>query len=338
MRPKINVGLMAYGMSGKVFHAPFVHQNDGFNFVAVTERTKKQAVQDYPGIISYDSIDQLIADENIDLVIINTPNYTHYEYAKKCLLAGKHILVEKPFTATVAQAKELFALAKEVGKHALVYQNRRFDSGFKMTKEVIESGKLGKLTEVYFRFDRYRNEIGPKGFKEDPSFEASGLSYDLGPHLLDQAIALFGKPEQFYKVLANNRENSKVDDYFFIHLSYPNQLNVYLTATLLAADIPPAFVVNGALGTFSKNHGDVQESQLLKGIKPSEEGYGLEVSQDAGKLTLVNPDGSRDMSYPLSPLGNYGELFEAVYQTIANNQPYPITQDDIIAQLEILEN
>ncbi len=329
---------MAYGMSGKVFHAPFIDLHEGFNFMAVTERSKKQAAQDYPGVASYDSIEQLIADDTIDLVIINTPNYTHYHYAKKCLLAGKHILVEKPFTATVAQANELFALAKEVGKHALVYQNRRFDSGFKITKEIIESGKLGKLTEVHFRFDRYRNEIGPKGFKEDPSFEASGLSYDLGPHLIDQAIALFGKPEKFYKILASNRENSKVDDYFFIHLAYPNQLNVYLTATLLAADIPPAFVVNGALGAFSKNHGDVQEAQLLKGMKPTDDGYGLEIAEDAGKLTLVNSGGGREVSLLTSPLGNYGELFEAVYQTIANDQPYPISPEDIIAQLEILES
>lgn len=328
---------MAYGMSGKVFHAPFVHLNDGFNFVAVTERSKKQAAQDYPDVTSYDTIDELIADENIDLIIINTPNYTHYEYAKRCLLAGKHILVEKPFTATVAQAKELFDLAKSVGKKALVYQNRRFDSGFKITKEIIESKKLGKLTEVYFRFDRYRNEIGPKLFKEDNSYEASGLQYDLGPHLIDQAIALFGKPERFYKVLANNRANSKVDDYFFIHLSYPDNLNVYLTATLLAADIPPAFVVNGALGSFSKNHGDVQESQLLNGMRPSDEDYGIEVAADAAKLTLVTADGGREVNTLKSPKGNYGDLFEAVYQTVINNVAYPITEEEIIAQLEILE-
>lgn len=329
---------MAYGMSGKVFHAPFIHLNDGFNFVAVTERHNKQAVLDYPGIVSYDTIDELIADENIDLIIINTPNYTHYDYAKKCLLAGKHILVEKPFTATVAQAKELFALAKEVGRKALVYQNRRFDSGFKITKEIIESGKLGKLTEIYFRFDRYRNEIGPKGFKEDPTFEASGLQYDLGPHLIDQAIALFGKPDRFYKVLENNRKGSKVDDYFFIHLAYPNQLNVYLTATLLAASIPPAFVVNGSLGSFSKNHGDVQESQLLKGMKPSDNGYGVEVAEDAATLTLATSDGQREVTILKSPQGNYGEIFELVYQTIVNDAHYPITEEDIIAQLEILES
>jgi predicted dehydrogenase len=328
---------MAYGMSGKVFHAPFVQLNDGFNFVAVTERSKKQAANDYPGVKSYGTIDELIADENLDLIIINTPNYTHFDYAKQCLLAGKHILVEKPFTANVAQAKELFELARKVGKKALVYQNRRFDSGFKISKEMIESGKLGKLTEVYFRFDRYRNEIGPKTFKEDSSFEASGLQYDLGPHLLDQAIALFGKPQRFYKVLANNRENSTVDDYFFMHLAYPNHLNVYLTATLLAADIPPAFVLNGSKGSFSKNHGDIQEAQLLKGMKPAETGYGIELESDAGKLTLVTADGGREVTTLTSPQGNYGELFEAVYQTIMHNKPYPIKEEDIIAQLEILE-
>lgn len=337
MKAKINVGLLAYGMSGKIFHAPFIHLNNGFNFVAVTERHTKQAALDYPGVKSYDTVDELIADENIDLVIVNTPNYTHYDYTKKCLLAGKHVLVEKPFTATVAQAKELFALAKQVGKTALVYQNRRFDSGFKITKEIIASGKLGKLTEVYFRFDRYRSEIGAKSFKEDPDYEASGLQYDLGPHLIDQAIALFGKPERFYKVLANNRQNSKVDDYFFIHLAYPNNLNVYLTATLLAADIPPAFVVNGALGSFSKNHGDVQEAQLLRGMKPSDEGYGVEIAEDAGKLTLVTADGGREVVTVTSPKGNYAELFEDVYQTIVNNVDYPIKEADIIAQLEILE-
>lgn len=335
---QINVGLMAYGMSGKVFHAPFVHLNDGFNFVAVTERSTKQVEKDYPDVKSYDTIEELIADENIDLIIINTPNYTHYEYAKKCLQAGKHILVEKPFTATVAQAKELFALAEKKGKKALVYQNRRFDSGFKLTKEVIDSGKLGKLTEVHFRYDRYRNEIGPKVFKEDSDYEASGLQYDLGPHLLDQAIALFGKPTKVSKTLTSYRENSKVDDYFFIHLSYPNQVNVYLTSTMLAADIPPAFVVNGMMGSFSKNHGDTQEAQLLKGMKPSDEGFGIEDVADAGKLTLVTPGGGREVSILTSPKGNYSELFEAVYDTIALNKPYPITEEDVITQLEILES
>jgi scyllo-inositol 2-dehydrogenase (NADP+) len=336
MNSKINTGLLAYGMSGKVFHAPFVSTHPGFNFVGVTERNQKQAVKDYPSIKSYDSIEELIADESIELVIINTPNFTHYDYAKLALKAGKHILVEKPFTATGAQAKELFALAKSVGKKALVYQNRRYDSGFNSVKKIIESGKLGKLVEVHFRYDRYRNEISPKFFKEEP-YPASGLSYDLGPHLSDQAICLFGKPTSYHKVLTKNRVDTKVDDYFAIQLSYPNDLNVFLTASMLVADIQSAFVLNGMMGSFSKNHADVQEEQLLKGTKPTDEKYGIENPADAGKLTLVTENGGRTTEFIPSEKGDYMGLFEAVYQNIVNDAPYPITEDDIITQLEILE-
>lgn len=337
MNTKINTGLLAFGMSGKVFHAPFVEAHPGFNFHAITERNHKLAQADYPAIISYDTIDDLIADSGIDLVIINTPSFTHYEYAKKALLAGKHILVEKPFTATSAQAKELFDLAKSMGKKALVYQNRRYDSGFNAVKKIIESGQLGKLVEVHFRYDRYRNEIGPKYFKEEP-YEASGLSYDLGPHLLDQAIALFGKPEKFYKVLGKHREHTKVDDYFTIHLNYPNDLNVFLTASMLVAEIKDAFVVNGMMGSFNKNHADVQEDQLLKGMKPTDDGYGIENPIDAGRLTLVTEDGGRITTITPSEKGDYMGIFEAVYQNIVNDVPYPITEQDILGQLEILES
>ncbi len=336
MNNKINTGLLAYGMSGKVFHAPFIDSHPAFNLSAVTERNHKNAANDYPSIKSYNSVDDLLADDTIDLVIVNSPNYTHYEYAKLALMAGKHILVEKPFTATTAQAKELFALAKSVGKKALVYQNRRFDSGFNATKKVIDSGSLGKLVEVHFRFDRYRNEIGPKAFKEEP-VEASGLQYDLGPHLLDQAIALFGRPTNYYKVLSKNRVGTKVDDYFSIQLSYPNELNVFLTASMLVADVKDAFVINGLMGSFSKNHADVQEGQLLKGIKPTDPDYGIEDPKDAGKLTLVTADGGRTTELVSSAKGDYTGLFEAVYQAIVNDVAYPITEDDILAQLEILE-
>lgn len=336
MKTIINTGLLAYGMSGKVFHAPFIDAHPGFNLRGITERNRKQAVADYPSIISYNSIDALIADDEIDLVIINTPNFTHFEYAKAALHAGKHILVEKPFTATTAQANELFTLAKKVNKKALVYQNRRYDSGFNAVKKVIESGVLGRLVEIHFRYDRYRNEISPKFFKEEP-YEASGLLYDLGPHLLDQAISLFGKPEKFHKTLAKHRANTQVDDYFAIQLSYPNDLNIFLTASMLVAEIKDAFVVNGMMGSFTKNHADVQESQLLKNMKPTDVGYGIEDPIDAGHLTLVTEDGGRKRSIVPSEKGDYMGIFEAVYQNIVNDVLYPITEEDILIQLEILE-
>lgn len=337
MHTPINTGLLAYGMSGKVFHAPFIDGHPGFNLHAITERHQKNAAKDYPGIISYDRVEDLLADKTIDLVIINTPNHTHYAYAKMALQAGKHILVEKPFTATTVQAKEIFDLARTLGKKALIYQNRRYDSGFNAAKRVIESGQLGKLVEVHFRYDRYRNEIGPKSFKEEP-VEASGLSYDLGPHLLDQAICLFGKPEQYRKTLSKNREKTQVDDYFFIHLSYPNELHVFLTASMLVADIKDAFVINGTMGSFSKNHADVQEQQLIDGMKPTDPMYGIEKSADAGRLTLVTENGGRTSTNIPSTKGDYMALFEAVYQTIAHNQAYPITEEAILTQLEILES
>lgn len=333
----INVGIMSYGMSGSVFHAPFIHLHSGFKLVAVVERSIKKASERYPDIISYNNVDEIIADPLIDLIIINTPNYTHFDFAKRCLYAGKDVLLEKPFTVSVEEAKLLFDLARLLNRNIFCYQNRRYDSGFKQTKEIIDSGCLGKLNEVYFRFDRYRNAIGVKAFKEDSIYQGSGLLYDLGPHLIDQAIALFGIPINYYKVSAKNRVDSKVDDYFFIHLSYPNQLNVYLTATMLAAAIPPAFVLNGTLGSFSKNHGDVQEAQLLAGFLPNNDTFGKENISDSGILTLVTQDGGRSIMQLPSLKGDYIGIFDALYNSIVFGVAYPITEEQILKQLEIIE-
>lgn len=323
-------------MSGKVFHAPFVDAHPGFKLHAVTERNQKQAADDYPGVISYNTIDDLIADEAIELIIINTPNYTHFDYATKSLSAGKHILVEKPFTATSAEAKELFELADRMGKKIFFYQNRRWDSDYTAVREVIESGKLGKLNEVHFRYDRYRLAIGPKTFKEEP-IAASGLMYDLGPHLLDQAISIFGKPETFHKILGKNRKDTKVDDYFSIHLGYPNSVNVFVHSNLLLVDPLPAFVLHGEKGSLHKERTDIQEEQLLKRMKLSDSAYGIEPEGKEGKLTLIDEQGNKTVHSVPSLRGSYLPLFEAVYQSVVNDVPYPVTQDQVITQLEILE-
>ena len=209
----IATGLLAYGMSGRIFHAPFLALNPGFELHAVVERHEKKAVNDYPKITSYNSVDDLLADDTIELVIVNTPPYTHFELAKKSLEAGKHVLVEKPMVATSDQMKILFDLGRKMGRHVLVYQNRRWDSDFVSMKNVIESGRLGELIEVHFRFDRYKTALSPKVFKEQKSYAASGLVYDLGPHLIDQAISLFGKPLSFKKTTGIYRENSEVPDF-----------------------------------------------------------------------------------------------------------------------------
>ncbi|MCX2450428.1 Gfo/Idh/MocA family oxidoreductase [Pedobacter sp. PLR] len=336
MEKKIITGLMAYGMSGKVFHAPFVEAHPGFTLRAVTERNQKNAATDYPEIISYNTIEDLLADDQIELIIINTPNNTHYDYAKKALQAGKHILVEKPFTATVEEAKEILALAATLNRKVLFYQNRRWDSDFRAVREVIESGKLGKLSEVHFRYDRYRSTIGVKSFKEDP-IAAAGLMYDLGPHLLDQALSIFGKPDAFHKILGKNRVNTRVDDYFSIHLSYPNSVNVFVHSNMMVVESLPAFVINGTNGSLHKVRADAQEAQLLAGMKVNDIAYGIEAPGTEGKLYLLDEAGVKTTHNIPALQGSYLPLFESVYQTIVNDIAYPVTEEQVLTQLEILE-
>lgn len=336
MSTTITTGMLAYGMSGKLFQGPFIEAHPGFRLYAVTERNAKNAEKDFPNIISYNSTDELIADEKIELVVINTPNNTHYELSKKALKAGKHILVEKPFAATVEEAKEIFSLAKSVGKKVFVFQSRRWDSDYNSVKEVIDSGKLGKLSEVHFRYDRYKAAIGVKSFKEE-LVPATGLQYDLGPHLLDQVINLFGKPLSFHKILGKNRPNTKVDDYFSIHLAYPDNVNVFVYSSMLVVDALPAFVVHGHSGSFIKERSDIQEEQLLKGIKPTDAGFGIEARGKEGKLTLIDESGERTQELLIAEGASYISLFEDVYQSLVHGKTFPVTEEQILIQLEILE-
>lgn len=324
-------------MSGRVFHAPFVHLNPGFELKAVVERHEKKAAETYPGIASYDAIGELLKDDEIELIIVNTPPHTHYEFTARALEAGKHVLAEKPLVVTSEEAKSLYELARQTGRHLMVYQNRRWDSDFMSVKQVIESGILGELIEVHFRFDRYKAELSSKKFKENKALPANGLVYDLGPHLLDQAISLFGKPLSFTKTTGIYRESSGVPDYFHFHLSYPHQLNVYLTSGLLIAEPTPSFVVHGTLGSYIKKRVDVQEAQLDAGIWPDDPGYGLEPAGEEGILATMGVGDQKNTEYIASLKGNYMQLFDAVYHTIRNNALYPITEEHIAWQLEMLE-
>jgi len=337
MSKPIVSGLLAYGMSGRIFHAPFLSTNPAFKLKAVVERHEKKAVGRYPDIISYNNIDELLNDEEIELVVVNTPNFLHFENAKQALLAGKHVLIEKPAAATSAEVKILYDLGREVGKHVMLYQNRRWDSGFLSVKEIIESGRLGELIEVQFRMDRYKAEIGPKLFKEKKDMPANGIVYDLGAHLIDNVICLFGKPLSFDKVTAIHREGSEVPDFFTCRLSYPHQLNVYVSASLLTAGDLPGFVINGTLGSFIKERTDVQEAQLDAGMLPTDAAYGIEPKGREGKLITVGIDNEKTMELIPSAKGDYKLLFEAVYHTIRNNALYPITEEQIAWQLELLE-
>ncbi len=337
MDQPIKTGLLAFGMSGRIFHAPFIAANPAFSLDAIVERNTKKAKQFYPEIKSYDTIDELINDPTLELIIVNTPNFTHFDLAKAALQAGKHVLIEKPIAATSAEAKILFDLGRSLNREVLVYQNRRWDSDVMSVKQVLETGSLGKLVEVHFRYDRWRPEIGPKAFKETP-MSASGLLYDLGPHLIDQTLDLFGKPVSVSKTLGSFRPKTEVPDYFFLHLKYHEDFNVFLYASMLVAQPLPGFVLHGSRGSFIKKRSDVQEAQLDQGMSPLAVGYGVEEAGMEGGLTFINPETEKMETTSVPSLkGNFMGIFDAVYQTIRHKKPFPITEDDIITQLTIIE-
>ena len=319
----IATGLLSYGMSGRLFHAPFIHAHPGLRFGGVTERHDKKVGQVYPDVRSHDTVESLIEDPSLELIVVNTPNSTHFDYAKKSLAAGKHVLIEKPFTTSVSEAEELFRLADERGLHVMAYQNRRWDSDF-------------LSVEVHIRFDRYKTAIESKAFKEEP-IPGSGLAWNLGPHPVDQVLCLFGKPLRCYKTTACNRVGSKVDDYAFFHFIYPEDLNVYVYVSLLVAAPLASFVIHGRNGTFIKDRADVQEKQLNEGVSPLSDTFGLEPSGVEGSLTLIDGSGQKTFGPIPTPRGNYMGVYDAVYRQLRKGEPFPVTKEQVLWQMEILE-
>lgn len=338
MSKPIITGLMSYGMSGRVFHAPFLATNPGFGLKAVVERHEKKAVLKYPGLISYNSIDELLSDDEIELIVINTPTNTHFDYAMQALHTGKNILIEKPAAVTSEEIRSLFQLSRQLNLKVMVFQNRRYNSDFISAKEVIESGRLGKLIEIHFRMDRYRMAIGNKQFKENKETPGNGLMYDFGPHLLDGIISILGKPLSYTKTTAAHRTGSEVDDYFHFHLKYPDQLNVFLTGGMLIAEPEYGFAVHGTSGSFLKMRTDVQEAQLSADLLPDSDGFGIEPDGSEGKLVIINENNEKTAEWIAAPKGRYNDLFNAVYQSIRHDMPFPVNEEQIIWQIEMLES
>ena len=278
----IKTAILSFGMSGRVFHAPFIHLHQGFEIVGIWERTKSDSLEFYPGIKIYRSLEEVLADDSIELVVVNTPTATHFEFTKKVLEAGKHAVVEKAFTTTVAEAMELKKLAEEKKRILSVFQNRRWDSDFKTVKKIIQEGWLGEIMEMEIHFDRFKDELSPKAHKETP-LPGSGILNDLSPHLVDQALHLFGMPEAVFADLRITRPGSKVDDYFEILLYYP-MLRVRLKAGYQVREAFPSYVVHGRKGSFLKSRGDMQEAMLLANAKPNLGDWGTEPASEQGLL------------------------------------------------------
>lgn len=330
---KIKTALLSYGMSGKVFHAPFLRLHPGFELLGSWERSKKLIQNDYPTVTSYPNLETVL-ESDADLIVVNTPVETHFDYAKKVLLSGKHALVEKAFTTTVAEAQELTALAKAKGLKLAVFQNRRWDSDFKTVQKILTNTVLGDIVEAEFHFDRYNPVLSPKIHKETAN-PGAGILKDLGPHLIDQALCLFGMPKAVFADIRVTREHSIVDDYIDILLYYSDK-RVRLKAGFFIREANPSFVLHGKKGSFLKPRGDVQEDDLKLGKKPNLTSWGTEPKDKEGVLhTEINGTIIREEVPTLQ--GNYYDYFESLYQAITQNLDEPVTAQDGTNVMQIIE-
>jgi len=330
----IRTAILSFGMSGRVFHAPFIALDPAFELVGFWERTTNNSLEFYPNAIIYRSLEDVLNDTTIDLVIVNTPTYTHYEYTKKVLLAGKHAVVEKCFTSTTAEAIELHQIAIDKNLQLSVFQNRRWDSDFKTVKRLIKENWLGNIVEAEIHFDRFKEELSPKLHKETPG-PGAGTVYDLGPHLIDQALCLFGMPDSVFADIRITRPGSLVDDYFEILLYYKT-IRVRLKSGYQVREAVPSYVIHGNKGSFLKSRGDIQEIELVANKKPGNKEWGTEPIEEQGLLhTEMNGQIIRGKVPTMQ--GNYADYYSGVANAINNHTAMPVTAQDGINILQIIE-
>lgn len=334
----INVGLIGFGLSGRAFHAPIITSVKGFNFTKIRE-TKEENIkiikENYPMAEVVNDSSEIISDKNIDLVIVTSPNVTHYTLAREALMAGKHVVVEKPFTVTSEEADELVHLAKKQNKILTVYHNRRWDSDFKTVKKIIENNMLGNIVEYESHFDRFRPKTKNNTWKEQGS-AGSGILYDLGSHLIDQAQILFGLPKEITCHLGIQRQDSKIIDNFELLLHY-NNLKVTLKAGMLVRQLGPHFIVNGDKGSFIKYGMDVQEDILRNGLSPKNmENWGEEPKELWGRID-TGYKGLHLIGNIESDNGDYREFYENVYNTIIGKEELIVKPEEARNTIKVIE-
>lgn len=329
----IKVGIIGYGLSGRYLQAPFFATNPKYLLKAVVTNSFNPKEQ-FPDVTVYSTVDELINNPEIDLISVCSPSDTHFSLAKKILLAGKHCLVEKPFTATFDEADTLFSLAKAQNKVITVFQNRRFDSDFQTVKNIIASGKLGEIHTYIAHFDRYKPVLNPKKWKETQQ-PGNGILYDLGSHILDQAIVLFGEPKAVTGEKYTQREGSDIDDAFEMRLNY-GKLKVRLSASLLVKKQSPRYTLHGTKGTFIKYGIDVQEDHSKEGMLPTDPNFGIEAEKENG-LLVYEENGQEFSERIATEKGNWMGFFENLADTINGNTEIEVKASQILCQINILE-
>ena len=343
---KIRVGLVGFGLSGRIFHAPFLHtMPDMYEFRSVVERHLNEAVKIYPYIKTIRSTTELFNDSDIDLVIITTSNDLHYSLSKEALEKGKHVVIEKPMTIRSSEAFELIEIAKKNNLILCPYQNRRYDSDFRTVKEIVNKKLLGdEILDCEIHFDRYRPQLKGENAWRERNEPGAGTFYDLGSHIIDQALSLFGHPKTITADIRKQRAMACIDDYFDVRLDY-DRLRVTLKSSMLIREKGPRYVLHGSQGSFIKYGNDPQENMLLMGIMPpmridnkdDENNWGKESNDDNGLLhTETKTSEIIKEKYQTLP-GHYGLFYEQLYNSIVHGKELEVRPEDGYNVIRLIE-
>lgn len=319
----IRAGLVGFGMAGRVFHGPLLSSVDGMELAAVMERSSNKAEERYPGIKVYRTLEAMLADSSLALFVVATPNATHYSVAKQILDAGRNVVVDKPMTVTATEAAELIALAKKHNVLLAPFHNRRWDSDFLTVQKLLHEGHLGRLVALESRFDRWRPAPLTERLWKESADDGGGTLLDLGPHLADQALALFGKPEAVSAEVLREKDGPGVNDSITIRLRYEG-LVLTLGANSLSLPAAPRFHLRGTKGSYWKSGVDQQEAALNKVTRINDGAWGQEAAASWGQLHVGIEGGS--VSRPVEPLrGDYRLYYAGIRDALVSKVPAPVT-------------
>ena len=329
----INTALCSYGMSGLVFHGPLLEAHPGYKVTKILERNKHESKDKHPGSELVRNFDALIDDPDIELVVVNTPDHLHVDMATRAMEAGKNVVVEKPFTLKASEADHLIEIADKQGVVLSVYHNRRWDGVFLTVKEVLASGKLGRLVDFEVHFDRFRNYI-KESWKDQAN--GTGTLYNLGSHLVDQALTLFGIPDRLFCDIRMLRDGALTDDSYDLWLHYP-EFKCMLRSSYLVREPGPSFMLHGTEGSFLAWGSDPQERDLKDGLIPGSESWGVDPSFSHARINTDFEGEHIEGDYPLKA-GNYMEYYDNIYKAIRNKAPLEVTAQqarDVIRGIEV---
>lgn len=331
---QVNIGLAGYGSGGRVYNAPIIKSIEGFSVRKILTSNPENilhAHKDFPQATVISEYEEMLKDPEVELVIVLLPNHLHYNFTKKALQAGKHVVVEKPFTAFYEEAEKLIEIVRKKDLILSVNHNRRWDSDIRTVKKIISEGLLGRLVEYESHFDRFRNNI-KDSWKEKPELPGSGILYDLGSHLIDQALSIFGNPEEIFADIRKQRDGAIVPDNFELLLFYPD-LKVTLKAGTLIKEKGATFSLSGTRGSFVKYGADVQEEALKEGKNPNDDpNWGREPKKTWGKLNSLDEEKLIE-----SEPGDYRIPYQNVYNAITQNEALLVTPQQAADVIKVIE-